>query len=167
MDRRTFSKKLLEAITSFAILNSLFTTNALSKTGQKEMKQLDVNIFENWLKKYFQAWEEGDPKLITDTFAEDGEYNLTPFTGRMKGKTEIYKYWEKGAQQAQENVITNYQIITVKNNKGYAKWQAQFDRKGKREHVRLDGIMEVTFNDKLEVEIFNEWWHMQEEKNGD
>ena len=128
------------------------------------MKKLDINTFDNWLKIYFKAWENGDPKLITDTFTKDGKYNETPFTGQMKGKTEIYKYWEEGAQQVQENVSTNYKIIVVKENKGYTKWQAQFDRKGKGIHVKLDGIMEVIFNDDLQVKIFNEWWHRQEEK---
>ena len=122
------------------------------------MKKLDTSTFENWLTIYFNAWEEGNPELITDTFSEDGSYNVTPFTDRLKGKAEIYKYWAEGTQQEEEiDSTTSYEIIVVKDNTGFAKWQAQFNKKKKGVCVRLDGVMEVVFNEALQVTIFNEW----------
>jgi len=112
---------------------------------------LDEKTFNRWLQTYFRAWEEGAPQLVAETFAPDGEYNETPFTGHMRGWEEIAAYWRKGAGGSQENVVSSFQILSVEKNRGYARWQTSFDRKGKNIHVELDGVMEVIFNSEMKV----------------
>jgi limonene-1,2-epoxide hydrolase len=126
---------------------------------------LDRETFSRWLQTYFSAWEEGDPRLLIETFAPDGAYNETPFAGHMRGREEIAAYWREGAGSSQEHVTTSYRILAIEGSRGYARWRAGFDRTGKNIHVELDGVMEVIFNADMQVRTFNEWWHRKEEQS--
>jgi len=128
------------------------------------METLDYKHFENWLELYKKAWEERNPDLVNDLFSENIVYSETPYVGKYSGMPAVRKYWEEGARDSQMHISFSYEIITVKGSRGFAKWQAEFDRVGNRVHVELDGVMEVVFNKYYKSELFNLWWHRHETK---
>lgn len=128
------------------------------------METLDYKIFEKWLELYKKAWEERNPDFVNDLYAENAVCQETPYSGRYEGLKSIKRYWEEGARDSQMHVKFSYDIITVKGSRGFAKWNAEFDRVGKKIRVELDGVMEVVFNDEFKAETFNEWWHRKEIK---
>lgn len=128
------------------------------------MDTLEYKYFETWLEQYKKAWEESNPELITRLFDQDAIYKESPYTVKIEGIDAIKRYWEKGARDSQTNIRFDYDIITVKGMRGFAKWNAEFDRIGNKIHVELDGILEVVFTKGKKAETFNEWWHRKELK---
>lgn len=128
------------------------------------MNTLEFKNFENWLERYKKAWEDRDPKMVDQLFAENAEYRESPFSNKLSGIDAVRRYWEEGARDSQMNIEFFYEIIAVKGNRGFAKWNAEFDRVGKKIHVTLDGILEANFNEDGKVVVFNEWWHRKEMK---
>lgn len=128
------------------------------------MNTLEFKNFEKWLDLYKKAWEERNPELVDELYAKDAEYKESPFSNTLSGIDAIRRYWEEGARDSQMNIEFSCEIIAVKGNRGFAKWYAEFDRVGKKIHVKLDGILEAIFNDENKVVVFNEWWHRKEIK---
>ncbi|MBN1158213.1 MAG: nuclear transport factor 2 family protein [Bacteroidales bacterium] len=126
------------------------------------MKKPNTIEFQEWLEKYFSAWENQTAMKLHELFAEDAVYNETPFSMPLNGLQQIIKYWTEGAQDSQRDIRTNFRIVCVQDNKGYAKWQAQFIRTSDNNFVELDGMLEVVFNDNFKAAGFNEWWHRRE-----
>lgn len=128
------------------------------------MEIINFKSFENWLELYKKAWEERNPDLVSELFADDIVMRETPYTAPFEGLEAVKKYWEEGARDSQMNIEFSYEVIAVKSNHAFAKWNAEFDRISNKVQVKLDGILEVQFNEKQKAVIFNEWWHRKEIK---
>ncbi|MDZ7742281.1 MAG: nuclear transport factor 2 family protein [Bacteroidota bacterium] len=128
------------------------------------MDTIDFKQFEAWLNKYKNAWEERNPAAVDELYSSDAEYNESPFSTNLKGIDQIKRYWEEGARDSQMNIEFSFEIIAVKSNRGFAKWQAEFDRVGQKIHVKLDGILEAHFDEAGRAMLFNEWWHRKESR---
>ena len=118
--------------------------------------------FEDWLTNYGKAWEEGDSDSVIKLFSEDVEYYETPFDIPLKGYREVYTYWKEGADETQEDVRFEYEIICINDNSGYAEWQASFRRVPLGSNVKINGILSCEFDDRNKCRIFREWWHREE-----
>ena len=118
--------------------------------------------FQQWLTRYGEAWIQGDPLAAISLFSENAAYYEEPFQSPMVGREAIKKYWTEGAQEGQQEITFDFQMITLKNNSGYAHWQATFRRVPIQTSVALDGILLAKFNRAGECTEFREWWHRQE-----
>jgi len=124
---------------------------------------MDIDDFRNWLNQYGQAWINGDPQAAIKLFSENAAYYEEPLQTPMKGTEAIRKYWEDGAQNAQMDITFKAEIISIRENIGYAHWQATFKRIPANTFVELDGILKAIFNDENKCIEFREWWHRREE----
>jgi hypothetical protein len=131
------------------------------------MSAIRLKDFENWLRKYGDAWEKGDPGATEALFTSDAHYYETPFDDPMIGLDEIYKYWKNNAVLGQEEVHFSYEALAVHKNIGVAHWRANFIRLPSGNRVTLDGIFKVEFSDDGKCQIFREWWHRIEETPSD
>jgi hypothetical protein len=118
--------------------------------------------FEDWLRRYGEAWIGGDPAAAVRLFAEDATYHETPFDPPMVGSEAIRRYWTEGAQDGQREVTFAAQPVTVEGGVGYARWQATFVRVRNRAFVELDGMLAARFADDGRCSEFREWWHRRE-----
>ncbi len=127
------------------------------------MSFISFKDFDNWLRRYGDAWEKGDSGSTKALFTSDVHYYETPFDDPMIGIDVIYKYWKDNAELGQKDVSFSYNVLAVDGNVGLAHWRANFKRLPTGNMVKLDGIFKVEFSDDGKCEVFREWWHRIEE----
>lgn len=124
------------------------------------MKPLTLEMFNTWLEIYGKASRENDPQASADLFSLDGKYYESPFDEPMIGRDAIYQYWSKGAQNLKDKE-SMYEILSVKDNLGIARWHSQFTNINTGKRLALDCIFLVEFNVDGKCSEFREWWHLQ------
>jgi len=125
------------------------------------MKSLTESTFRIWLDSYGKASAENDPQASVELFARNAKYYETPFDEPMIGSNAIYKYWAMGAQAFKDKEST-YEILSVKDNLGIARWQSKFTDIKSNKRFALDCLFLVEFDDNDKCRLFREWWHLQE-----
>jgi len=125
------------------------------------MKSLTFIEFETWLEMYGKASAENDPQASAELFARNAKYYETPFDDPMIGRDAIRKYWEMGTKSFKDKEAI-FEILSVKDNLGIARWQSEFTdiRSGKR--FALDCLFLVEFDHHDKCSTFREWWHLRE-----
>jgi ketosteroid isomerase-like protein len=126
------------------------------------MTAMTLQAFEQWLKRYGEAWVAGDPDAVVELFSPTAAYYETPFDAPMVGAGAIRQYWTDGAKNAQTHVRFEATPITFNDRTGYARWHATFERVPSAVAVELDGVLAATFDDHMRCEEFREWWHRRE-----
>ncbi len=126
------------------------------------MTEQDV---QDWLDAYGRAWVDGDPGQVVTLFSDTATYREVPFDDPMRGRREIWEYWQSGAAEAQENVEFASQVWAVSNDTAIAGWQARYTEKATGARVELDGTFRLVFSGEqgsLQCTILEEWWHSRE-----
>ena len=124
------------------------------------MKLLTQEFFQVWMEAYGKASRDNDPQASAELFARNAEYHETPFEDPMVGRDAIYKYWEMGAQAFKDKEST-YEILSVKDNLGIARWQSKFTDVKSGNRLVLDCVFIVEFDKHDKCSVFREWWHLQ------
>lgn len=124
------------------------------------MKRLTLETFSSWLEAYSRASTQDDPQASAELFARNAEYYETPFDEPMIGRDAIRKYWEIGARSLKDKEA-NYEVLSVKDNFGIARWQSKFTDVNSAKRLALDCIFLVEFDDNDQCKVFREWWHLQ------
>jgi hypothetical protein len=125
-----------------------------------KMKTLTIDQFTKWMDTYGKASREDDPQTSADLFSLDAKYYESPFDEPMIGREAIYHYWNKGAQTLKDKE-SMYEILSVKNNLGIARWQSQFTNINTCKRLALDCVFLVEFDVDGKCSEFREWWHLQ------
>ena len=116
---------------------------------------------QNWLNAYGRAWETRDPDAAAALFSEDAVYWQTPFGPPAQGQEGVRTYWA-GATSTQTDITFGHEILAVTENRGIARWSAQFMRATTGATVRLDGIFLLDFAGEWVCRSLREWWHQSE-----
>jgi nuclear transport factor 2 (NTF2) superfamily protein len=119
-------------------------------------------VFDEWVRVYGDSWEKKNPAMLKTLFSEDAVYSETPFDPPFGGLEAIENYWVKSTN-AQDDIDFTYKILAVTQNRGIARWLAEFKRTGDGKKVYLDGILQAEFDDTDHCKVFREWWHRKEE----
>ncbi|MFN2526866.1 MAG: nuclear transport factor 2 family protein [Actinomycetota bacterium] len=122
---------------------------------------MDDQAFHKWLTKYGEVWESRYPEGVADLYSEDVLYYWTPFEEPKRGRQEIVAA-SREATSRQENIHFRYEVIAVEENKGWARWWCSFRRVPEGHPVRIDGILQATFDEHGLCTEFREWWHGEE-----
>jgi hypothetical protein len=124
---------------------------------------VDEQGFNDWLAAYGRAWEERDPAAAVALFTEGADYYETPFDAPFSGREAIYDYWA-AVPKYQRDIRFGYELLSVRDNVGIARWWCAFTRVPGGQRVRLDGIFVLTMDEGSgRCGRFEEWWHRQEE----
>lgn len=124
------------------------------------MKTLTLETFSSWLDAYGRASIQDDPQASAELFAQNAEYYESPFDEPMIGRGAIHKYWEIGARTLKDKEA-NYQVVSVKDNLGIARWQSKFTDVKSGQRFALDCLFLVEFDDHFRCRVFREWWHLK------
>ena len=124
------------------------------------MKPLTQEVFQAWMESYGKASRENDPQASADLFARNAKYYETPFAEPMIGRDAIRKYWEIGAQTLMDKEST-YEVLSVKDNLGIARWQSKFTDIKSGRRLALDCLFLVEFDNNNKCSVFREWWHLK------
>ncbi len=125
------------------------------------MAALTHKRFTAWLTEYGRASAENDPQASANLFAHDARYYESPFDEPIVGRDAIYEYWKKGAQTLKDKE-SSFEILSVQDNRGIARWQSSFTviESGKR--LALDCLFVTEFDEDGLCHTFREWWHIRE-----
>ena len=116
---------------------------------------------DRWLKKYGQAWQEGDPRLAARLFTETCRYFETPFSEPAVGRGGVSKYWQ-AVPDGQTDITFRFRVLAVQSQTVIAHWNASFTRVSSGAHVKLDGMFVLEFDDSGLCSSLREWWHREE-----
>ncbi len=116
---------------------------------------------QTWLEAYRQAWETRDPDAAAALFSKDAEYYETPFAPPAKGRPGVRDYWAN-ATRAQVDVAFSYEVLSVAEDRGIARWWASFTRVSSGAKVDLDGVFLLEFDGEGLCRELREWWHRAE-----
>jgi hypothetical protein len=124
------------------------------------MKSLTLEMFNSWLEMYGKASQENDAQASADLFSLNARYYETPFDEPMIGRKAIYEYWNKGAQTLKDKESA-FEILSVKDSLGIARWQSKFTVIESDKRFALDCLFVIEFNDDGLCQTFREWWHLK------
>jgi hypothetical protein len=124
------------------------------------MKSLELQTFDAWLEAYGRASRENDAQASTALFARNARYYETPFDEPMIGREAIRTYWEIGAQRLKDKESA-YEILSMRDNLGIARWQARFTDIASGRRLALDCVLLVEFDENDLCSVFREWWHVK------
>ena len=127
------------------------------------MSRLTIEMFNTWLDRYGNASKENNPMASAELFTLRAKYFVTPFNEPLVGRAAIYGYWETGANNF-INKQSSFEILSVRENIGIARWMSQFTKKATGEQLALDCIFLVEFDEDGKCQVFREWWHLQTEE---
>lgn len=121
-------------------------------------KDLSRKKFEEWLRRYGDAWEQRDPQAAAALFAEDARYYWTPFQQPKIGPEGIAAAWHE-ATSGQRNVHFSFEVVGVAGATGIARWHTALERLTTTREVELDGVLLCEFVGQMRCRVFREWWH--------
>lgn len=124
------------------------------------MNKLNIKQFSAWIQSYENTSQENNAKASSELFAQDALYFETPFDEPISGREAIYQYWLRGAQTLQDKE-SSYQILSVKDNFGIARWQSKFTVIETSKRYALDCLFLVEFDGQGLCCEFREWWHLK------
>lgn len=116
--------------------------------------------FNEWLAKLKNVWEKRDPTGAVSLCADKFLWYETPFTDPYSTEEEMLKEWQGVLNQ--ENISVSYEILSITGNMGIAHWHATFIRLPSKVKANLDGIFQVTLNDKGKCTEFRQWYNSKE-----
>ncbi len=128
---------------------------------------MDRQEFDDWLRRYFEAWVSNDRDAVGKLFAEDAVYHVNPFSGpRMTGRAEIVDVWTS-EPEAQRDIRWTYEPLAVEGDRGIAHWQVSFAPEGATDRrTELDGILVVTFDGDGRCTDHREWYAVRDVETG-
>lgn len=124
------------------------------------MRPITIEEFQAWLVAYGRASIENDPQASAALFSEEAQYYENPFAVPMVGRPAIHQYWQQGARDLKDKTA-EFQILAIDGNQGLARWQSTFVHVASGDHVALDCLFLVEFDEQHKCRVFREWWHKQ------
>ncbi len=123
---------------------------------------MNPESFASWLEAYGRAWESRDPQAAATLFAEDATYQVMPFLEPMSGRPAILDYWSDAAR-TEEDIHFGFEILSVTQKRGIARWWSSFVRVPPGAATKLDGIFLITLDSASLCTSLREWWHKQQD----
>jgi uncharacterized protein (TIGR02246 family) len=119
---------------------------------------MDRAGFEDWLRRYFDAWVSNDPQDVADLFTEDAIYWVGPFREPWVGRDQIVERWTSGAQ---EGVRSAFDVIATDSETCVAHWNVTAEQAG-GPRSEWDGILVITFDVDGRCREHREWFSGRE-----
>jgi hypothetical protein len=122
---------------------------------------VDREAFEQWVRRYGEAWEMQDSDAAAALFTTDARYYETPFDEPMTGRDAVRSYWSEGTPR-QRDINFGYDVVALSGETGVARWTSSFRRVPSEAVVSLDGVLIARFDSEGRCSEFREWWHREE-----
>jgi hypothetical protein len=119
---------------------------------------MDRPGFEDWLRRYFDAWVSNDAGDVGALFTDDAVYWVGPFREPWLGRDQIVDRWTSGEQ---EDVRTAFDVITVEGETGVAHWNVTAGPVG-GDRSEWDGVLVIAFAADGRCREHREWFSRRE-----
>jgi SnoaL-like domain len=124
---------------------------------------MDRARFEDWLRRYFDAWVSNHPVDVAALFTEDAVYWVGPFREPWVGRDQIVDRWTSGRQ---EDVRAAFDVIAVDEETGVAHWNVTARTGGdggqNEGQTEWDGILTIAFAPDGRCREHREWFSQRE-----
>lgn len=118
---------------------------------------MNYSSFEQWLNALGKAWINRNPKAAANICTENVLYFETPFDKPLTSRKEVEEIWQE-VPKYQRDIEFSYEIISVNQKVGIAKWLASFTRLPSGIKDTLDGIYVVKLDNNGLCKEFHQWW---------
>lgn len=112
--------------------------------------------FASWFTELGDAWIKKNPQKAADICSKHVVWHENPLKEPLRGKKAVLQEWL--GILTQENIQYSYQILSINENVGIAKWHASYTKISDKQNVILDGIFVVTLDEKNLCKEFHQWW---------
>jgi len=82
---------------------------------------------EQWVERYGRAWETADADEIVDLFTPDASYRSSVFREPYLGHDAIRAYWQRGAGNQREVVVTMGRPVITDDRVAVEWWTTMID----------------------------------------
>jgi hypothetical protein len=125
---------------------------------REDFMKLTLEYLENWVERYFQAWQSNNPDDIAALFSEQAVYEYGPFSTPSYGREAIVASWIANPD-AQEDVRYTCEAVAVQGNTGVAHWHVSYRTAGEAQtRTEMDGILLLEFDQDLRCSLHREWY---------
>ena len=115
--------------------------------------------FKDWLDQLVYVWTNKQPKKAPDLCADNFFWHETPFGAPYTTKRDLLKSWQ--SVKSQKNISVSYKILCVEGNIGIANWAATFIILHSGEKKVMDGIYQVSLDEKGKCIEFHQWFNFK------
>jgi ketosteroid isomerase-like protein len=125
---------------------------------------MEIKIIRKVMKKYGDAWEKQNSKLILECFTRNGVYQESPLSKPYKGEKEIKKFWDGIVVKNTKNIKFKLGKCYLSEDKktGFAEWECknEFREKNEKEWKKghMVGIMILKMKGN-KISYLNEYWN--------
>jgi SnoaL-like domain len=82
---------------------------------------------EQWIERYGRAWETADADEIVELFTPDASYRSNVFREPYLGRDAIRRYWQRGAGNQREVVVTMGRPVMTADRVAVEWWTTMVD----------------------------------------
>ncbi len=113
--------------------------------------------FVRLMERYKRAWEEKNPDLAAELFADDIEYPETPFGPPACGRDGLKRYWTEAIAD-QTDIRFSWTNMFLEGDRGALEWECTYETKSTGARATLKGAMFFLFEGER-IKRFREYWH--------
>jgi hypothetical protein len=119
---------------------------------------MDRDMFDQWLQRYIDCQERGEPEGIRQLWAEDGVYWWGPFEEPRYGVEAVYEH-HRDALSHQSDWKCECEVLAVTDKYGIARFHLTLNDEMLGAPNTYDGIFLVHLDDEGRCTLFQEWYH--------
>ena len=114
------------------------------------------SVYEKWLKDFMDSWGSLEGKKTAMLFSKDVEYYETPMDPPCNSWEEVVKLWEV-VPDNQKDITYKFHILCCNNAICIVNWQLDRYFIPSNQKQRIDGIFQISLNDKGLCNYFKQW----------
>ena len=115
-----------------------------------------ANNIEVWMRIYMHCWHEDNEADFLTLFTDDIHYMYTPFHPIMQGKEAVRAYHRSA--MIQRDVAMKHEILAELDTHSFVRFWGQATMAETGRVTRLDGVMQVFFDETGLCSKIDEWW---------
>jgi ketosteroid isomerase-like protein len=108
------------------------------------------------LARFKDAWQRRDVDAIVESFSEDAEYRIDPFTEPLQGSIAIREHWNHFVS-AQSHVDFDAERVWVVGRTVLASWHAAYTRRSTAARIRVRGFSTIELDDAGLIMRMRDW----------
>ena len=119
---------------------------------------MDRNGFEQWLRRYVDAWRLNDAAAIGDLFSADARYAYDPFEEAVRGRVAIVASWLADAD-VPGSWEADYEVLAIDGDTGVAHGRTRYLTDDRTAVDReFANVFVIRFDDEGRCREFTEWY---------